>query len=46
MKTQFKWFDLILYERGGVMEIERPLAITDKTMIKVREVDEMPGLAD
>lgn len=46
MKSQFKWFDLVLYERGGVMEVERPLAIADKSMIKVREVDEMPGLAE
>lgn len=31
MKAEFKWFDMVIYERGGVMEIERPLPTNRRT---------------
>jgi hypothetical protein len=46
MKSQFKWFDMVIYERGGVMEIERPLSIPNRNAMKIREADEIPSIAN
>lgn len=40
MKSQFKWFDMIIYERGGVMEVERPLSLPNRMLIQSKESEQ------
>jgi hypothetical protein len=40
MKKTFKWFDLIVQDRGGYMSLEKPLPVTSENLSS-RSVNQM-----
>lgn len=42
MKRSFKWFDMLISERGGMMEIERPLSLPNNMLAQVQPPMAMP----
>lgn len=42
MKRSFKWFDMLISEKGGIMEIERPVSLPNNILAQVQSQTAMP----